>query len=203
MHRKHSDQSMVYSPGSDMHDDSRSILSAAEQPQPSLSTAPRHNLQKNSDFNYFQGASRVEPRHNRNTSHHHNEPLSCFAPQNITLMDLSVKKTSFDLADVAPQRNTFLNRSKKLQDLAEKIGLDCIAVCSEDDEDLIDRDLNAIASQSQVPWYDCLREREFDKLFAETQNDNYCAQKPRKKQRSASKENSNDIIKDFTDKVSP
>ena len=90
-----------------------------------------------------------------------------------------------------------------MQDLAEKIGLDCIAVCSEDDEDLIDRDLNAIASQSQVPWYDCLREREFDKLFAETQNDNYCAQKPRKKQRSASKENSNDIIKDFNDKVSP
>lgn len=198
---------MAYSPADDIHDDSKSILSAVEEPlkEPSLATAPRHNLQKNSEFTSFAGPSRAEPSryHNRYAAYHQNEPLSCFAPQNITFMDLSVKKTSFDLADVAPQKNTFLNRSKKLQNLAEKIGLDCIAVCSDEEEDLLDRDLNAIASQSQIPWYDCLKEREFDKLFAETQNDPYCAQQPRKKQRSTSKDKSADIIKDFGAKVAP
>lgn len=74
--------------------------------------------------------------------------LSCFAPQNITLMDLSAKKTSFELADSQPkQKNTFLNRSKKLQILAQKIGLDCIAVCSDDDDNIVlDKELDAIVS---------------------------------------------------------
>jgi len=88
--------------------------------------------------------------------------MSYFAPGILTPITFDKQKvyakTSFDCADSFGQpyqRSTLAHRNQRLQDLADKIGLDGIALCSNEEDYTLDKELNfELVTKPEAPWYE-------------------------------------------------